>query len=228
MNISSPHILLVDDESSTLDFLSYNLNKHGFKVYTSTNGEDAIKHALKIQPQLILLDIMMPEMDGIETCLELRKNTELDNTIIVFLSARKEDYTKIVGFNAGADDFIEKPVATNVLITRLKALLKRIPFKQDNEIIEINGLKIIRDKYLVIKNGIKFTLPKKEFELLYLLAANSQKVHSREEILQKVWGEDSLIGDRTINVHISRLRNRLKFPIIRTVKGIGYCIRLDG
>jgi two-component system alkaline phosphatase synthesis response regulator PhoP len=227
MNSSVPTILLVDDEVNTLDFLGYNLNKHGFKVYTSTNGPDAIKKAKNIIPQLILLDIMLPEMDGIEICLELRKINELNNTVIAFLSARREDYTQIVGFEAGADDFIKKPVGINVLITRIKALLKRIKVIENKNIIEINGLKIIRDKYHVVKDGKTINLPRREFELLYLLASNPRKVFSRQEIMTIVWGIDSMIGDRTINVHISRLRNKLNFPIIKTVKGIGYCLRVE-
>ncbi|MBN2173707.1 MAG: response regulator transcription factor [Bacteroidales bacterium] len=227
MNITTPKILIVDDETYTLDFLGYNLNKQGFKVYTSTRGHDAITKAKKILPQLILLDIMMPEMDGIETCIELRKINELKDTLIALISARREDYTQIVGFEAGADDYIKKPIAINVLIVRLKALLKRLRNKENKEILEIDNIKIIRDKYVVVKDEEIINLPRREFELLYLLASNPRKIFTREEIMSKIWGDEAAIGDRTINVHISRIRNKLNFPIIKTVKGIGYCLRTD-
>jgi two-component system alkaline phosphatase synthesis response regulator PhoP len=224
MNNSDPSILIVYNELPMLKSLELNLGKHGFNVYTSTNGSDAIKKAKKINPQLILLDVMLPEIDGIETCIELRKINELRDTIIAFLTSRNEDYTQIIGFEAGADDFIKRPVTASVLITRLKALLKRVRFKEKTGVIEINGLKIIRDKFLVIKDNSTINLPRREFELLFLLASNPKKLFTREEIMSKVWGDDTLVGDKTINVHISRLRHKLDYPIIKTVKGVGYCL----
>ncbi|MCB0806415.1 MAG: response regulator transcription factor [Bacteroidales bacterium] len=215
-------ILLVDDESYTLEFLDYNLSKNGFRVFTTTNGIDAIRKAKEIQPGIIVLDIMMPEMDGIETCIELRKIKELKDTLIALLSGRNEDYTQIVGFEAGADDYIKKPVRMNVLIPRLKALRRRIRGGPEQKVTEIDDLKIILDKYAVVKDGKEISLPRREFELLWLLTQNPNKIFTRNEIFSQLWGDEALVGERTINVHISRLRKKIKTDIIKTVKGIGY------
>lgn len=228
MKYSDYKILLVDDEPDILEFLSYNLNKEGFKVYTASNGKKALSMATKNNPHLILLDVMMPEMDGIETCEELRKMPELKDTLVAFLTARGEDYSQIAGFEAGADDYIQKPVKPKVLISRIKALLKRA--KKFNEIINETADSIIhtgnividREKYIVFKNGEEIKLPKKEFELLVLLVSKIEKVHTRDEIFSKVWGEDVIVGDRTIDVHIRKLREKIGDEHIETVKGVGY------
>ena len=228
MNYSNYKILLVDDEPDILEFLSYNLKKEGFKVSTAKNGRKAVEIAIKIQPHLILLDVMMPEMDGIETCEEIRKIPELQNTIIAFLTARGEDYSQIAGFEAGADDYIKKPVKPKVLISRIKALLKRAKRfhesidKEHKNIISVGELVIDREKYIVLKKGNVIKLPKKEFELLVLLVSKVQRVHTRDEIFSKVWGDDVIVGDRTIDVHIRKLREKIGDKHIETVKGVGY------
>ena len=228
MNYSNYKILLVDDEPDILEFLSYNLKKEGFKVSTAKNGRKAVEIAEKFQPHLILLDVMMPEMDGIETCEEIRKIPELQNTIIAFLTARGEDYSQIAGFEAGADDYIKKPVKPKVLISRIKALLKRAKRfhenidKEHKNIIKVGELIIDREKYIVLKKGNKIKLPKKEFELLVLLVSKVQRVHTRDEIFSKVWGDDVIVGDRTIDVHIRKLREKIGDKHIETVKGVGY------
>jgi len=220
-------ILLVDDEPDILEFVSFNLNKENYEVNTCSNGKDALEKALNFKPDLILLDIMMPRMDGIETCEEMRKYNELNDVIIVFLSARSEDYSLIAGLNAGADDYITKPVKPKVLITKIKSLLRR---KSVDELSENNLLKPNKDKciiidkerYLVMKDKEEFLLPKKEFELLALLANSPKKLFTRDEIFRNVWGEDNYISDRTIDVHIRRIRKRIGHDVIKTVKGVGY------
>lgn len=215
-------ILLVDDEPDILEFLSYNLKAEGYNVFTAENGKRGIEIAEKKNPDLIILDVMMPEMDGIETCSEMRKIQKLKHTLIAFLTARNEDYSQIVGFDAGADDYITKPVKPKVLISRIKALLRRAGDKPEFNTIEVGGLQIDREKYLVRKGTQEIVFPKKEFELLALLASKPGRVFTREEILNKVWGEDVVVGDRTIDVHIRKLREKLGEEFIRTVKGIGY------
>lgn len=215
-------ILLVDDEPDILEFLSYNLKAEGYNVFTAENGKRGIEIAEKENPDLIILDVMMPEMDGIETCSEMRKIQKLKHTLIAFLTARNEDYSQIVGFDAGADDYITKPVKPKVLISRIKALLRRAGDKPEFNTIEVGGLQIDREKYLVRKGTQEIVFPKKEFELLALLASKPGRVFTREEILNKVWGEDVVVGDRTIDVHIRKLREKLGEEFIRTVKGIGY------
>lgn len=214
-------ILLVDDEPDILEFLTYNLNKEGYTTYTASNGKEAIEVAKKESPDLIILDVMMPDMDGIETCSEIRSIPELKNVMITFLTARSEDYSQIAGFDVGADDYINKPIKPRVLISRIKALLRR---SETSEVHaeDLGGIKIDRERYLVIKDGEEITLPKKEFELIDLLASKPGKVFTREVILDSVWGGDVVVGDRTIDVHIRKLREKLGENFIRTVKGIGY------
>lgn len=228
MKLTEQKILLVDDEKDVLEFISYNLNKEGYKVLTAHNGRDGIELARKFVPQLILLDVMMPRMDGMEACEELRKIRELDNTIIVFLTARGEDYSQIAGFKAGGDDYIVKPISPKVLISKIKALIRRrdrannSAEKQENVIIEQDDIILDREKYIVIKKGKKLSLPKKEFELLALLISKPERVFSRDEIFSKIWGDDVIVGDRTIDVHIRKLREKVGEKYIQTVKGVGY------
>ncbi len=217
----SNKILLVDDEPDILEFLSYNLKKENYYVFTASNGKEAIAIAKKEIPQLIVLDVMMPEMDGMEVCRELRKNEKLKDTLIAFLTARNEDYSQISGFDSGADDYITKPIKPSVFLSRVKALLRRAS-KTSSAIEDIGGIKIDREKYIVTKNGKEFSLPKKEFELLALLTSKPGRVFRREEILEKVWGNDVVVGDRTIDVHIRKLREKLGEDYFQTVKGVGY------
>ena len=219
-------ILIVDDEPDILEFLSYNIQKEGFKVYTAGTGREAIKIAREINPHLILLDVMMPEMDGIETCEIMRQDTKLQNTVIAFLTARGEDYSQIAGFEAGGDDYIAKPVKPKVLVSRIKALLKRFKpsTKQEAEekIIKQANLVIDKEKYIVVKNGKELVLPKKEFELLVLLISKPDRVFTRDEIFSSVWGDNIIVGDRTIDVHIRKLREKIGEEHIKTIKGVGY------
>lgn len=216
-------ILLIDDEEDILEILSYNLEKEGYHVTTATNGNDGIAKAKEIVPDLILLDVMMPEKDGIETCTGLRTIKELQNTLIVFLSARSEEFSQLAGFQAGANDYVVKIIKPKILISKINALLQ-LTSKVSNEakILKIGDLIIDKDNVKVTKNGQFFLLPKKEFDLLYLLASNTEKVFKREEILEKVWGNDVVVGERTIDVHIRRLREKLGIQTIQTMKGIGY------
>jgi two-component system alkaline phosphatase synthesis response regulator PhoP len=214
-------ILLVDDEPDIVDILSYNLEKEGYDVYSANNGRKALEVADDVRPDLILLDVMMPEMDGMETCLELRNNEKLSNTYIAFLTARGEDYSQIAGFDAGADDYISKPVKPRVLVSRIKAMLRRSSHEpKKNE--EVDGIFIDRDKYIVRIKDKELDLPKKEFELLSLLTSQPGKVFTREVILSTIWGEDVIVGDRTIDVHIRKLREKIGDKYIKTVKGVGY------
>ncbi|MGB3949005.1 MAG: response regulator transcription factor [Bacteroidia bacterium] len=223
-NNSEYKILLVDDEPDILEFLSYNLKKEGYVVYTAINGKEAINIAKKEHPHLIILDVMMPDMDGIETCRELREQSGLKNVVIAFLTARNEDYSQIAGFDVGADDYINKPIKPRVLVSRIKALLRRgsaVP-SAVSEKFDLGGLKIDRERYVVVKDNVDISLPKKEFELLALLASKPGKVFTREVILDTVWGGEVVVGDRTIDVHIRKLREKLGEDLIKTVKGIGY------
>ncbi len=217
-------ILLVDDETDILEFLGYNLKKEGYQVFSTTNGKEAIKMANDIRPHLIILDIMMPEMDGIETCNELKQNPSLENSIIIFLTARSEDYSQIAGFEAGADDYIAKPIKPKVLISRVKALLRRYndAGKPGSDIISVGSLTIDKERYVVISNDQEINLPKKEFELLLLLTSKPNKVFSREEIFNAVWGNNVIVGDRTIDVHVRKLREKIGLGNIKTIKGVGY------
>jgi two-component system alkaline phosphatase synthesis response regulator PhoP len=218
----SHKILLVDDEADILEFLSYNLKKEGYTIFTALSGEEAIQIAKKELPHLVLLDVMMPGLDGVEVCRELRQIKGLEETIIAFLTARSEDYSHVAGFDAGADDYINKPIKPRVLMSRIKALLRRYPSGNENELSDMGGLKIDRESYLVIKDGNEINLPRKEFELLSLLASKPGKVFAREEILNRVWGDEVVVGDRTIDVHIRKLREKIGEDFIRTVKGVGY------
>lgn len=219
-------ILLVDDEPDILEFIGFNLEKEGYQVYTSNNGKKAIEIAKEVHPHLIILDVMMPDLDGIETCREIRASEGLKNVVITFLTARGEDYSQIAGFDAGADDYITKPIKPRVLISRVNALLRRYNVTSSNNPesnkITIGDLIIDREAYLVTYQGSEFQLPKKEFELLALLASKPGKVYSRDKILKKVWGDEVVVGDRTIDVHIRKLREKLGDKYIRTVKGVGY------
>lgn len=216
-------ILLIDDEHDILEILSYNLEKEGYQVFTADNGTEGIEKAKEILPDLILLDVMMPDKDGIETCQELRKIRELQKTLIVFLSARSEEFSQLAGYQAGANDYVVKVIKPKILISKVNALLQLTTQAEDrSKVIEIGDLVIDKDNFRVSKKGQVFLLPKKEFDLLYLLASNTQKVFKREEILEKVWGNDVIVGERTIDVHIRRLREKLGDGSIQTLKGIGY------
>ena len=216
-------ILLIDDEQDILEILSYNLEKEGYDVSTASIGIQGIEKAREIIPDLILLDVMMPEKDGIETCQDLRKIKELQQTLIVFLSARSEEFSQLAGFQAGANDYIVKIIKPKILISKVNALLQLTSRVSDStKNIEIGDLIIDKNNFRVSKAGQQFLLPKKEFDLLYLLASNTDKVFKREEILEKVWGNDVIVGERTIDVHIRRLREKLGLRTIQTLKGIGY------
>ncbi|MCF8364850.1 MAG: response regulator transcription factor [Bacteroidales bacterium] len=227
METENHKILLVDDEKDILEFLGYNLKKEGYTVVTARNGKDAIKIAKEENPHLIILDVMMPKLDGIETCGEIRSIPELSNTIIVFLTARGEDYSQIAGFDAGADDYITKPVKPKVLISRIKALLRRYQVPEEkSEEIKFKDIIIDRERYLIIKGDQEISLPKKEFELLMLLASKPNKVFTREEIFSRVWGNDVIVGDRTIDVHVRKIREKVGLDSIKTIKGVGYKMEL--
>lgn len=219
-------ILLVDDEADILEFLSFNLDQEGFQVFTAQNGKEAIEKANEVLPHLIILDVMMPEMDGMEACEVLRQDEKFNKTIIAFLTARGEDYSQIAGFDAGADDYIAKPVKPKVLVSRIKALLKRYDSnsedKKEDLVIKQSDIVIDREKYQVTKNGIELTLPKKEFELLVLLISKPDRVFTRDAIFSSVWGNDIIVGDRTIDVHIRKLREKIGENHIKTIKGVGY------
>ncbi len=220
-------ILLVDDDPDILEFVSFNLRKVNYEVNICNSGKVALEMAFLNRPDLVLMDVMMPGMDGIEVCEEMRKHSELNDVIIVFLSARSEDYSLIAGLNAGADDYITKPIKPKVLITKIKSLLRRKSVDEllKNEVslpIRNRSIVIDKERYLVIKDETEFFLPKKEFELLALLANNPKKLFARDEIFRNVWGEDNYISDRTIDVHVRRIRKRIGHNVIKTVKGVGY------
>ena len=216
-------ILLVDDEPDILEFLSYNIRKEGYKVFTANNGEEGVKLTQQLSPSLILLDVMMPKMDGIETCQIIRKDLNITQPIIAFLTSRAEDYAQIAGFEAGADDYISKPIRPRLLLSKIESLLRRLD-KSHGIVIEseVNSLKIDREKFLIEISGKQIILPKKEFELLELLASRPGKVFNREQILSIVWGNETIVGERTIDVHIRKLREKLGDEYISTIKGVGY------
>ncbi len=221
MNTKDIKILLVDDEPDILEIVGYNLSNEGYQVITAENGVEAVKKAKKELPQLIILDVMMPEMDGIEACETIRKNPELKDVVITFLTARGEDYSQVAGFDAGADDYITKPIKPKVLVSKVKALLRR--FKEDvKDTVKVGNLVINRDEYKIILKGEEIILPRKEFELLSLLASKPGKVFKRDEILDKVWGNEVVVGGRTIDVHIRKLREKIGDKSFKTVKGVGY------
>ena len=215
-------ILLVDDEPDILEIISYSLESAGYKIYKANNGLEAIKIAKKIIPDLIIMDLMMPHMNGIDACDAIRKSDNLNDVIITFLSARGEDFSKIAGFEAGADDYITKPIKPKVLLSKVKALLRRKNSEQVQTIIQINDLIIDRSKYSVNLKGIELNLPRKEFELLYLLVSSPNTVFTREKILDVVWGSDVIVGDRTIDVHIRKIREKIGASSFKTIKGVGY------
>lgn len=226
-NMTGHTILLVDDEQDILDFLSYNLQKEGYKVFTALNGEEALKLVRQISPSLILLDIMMPKMDGIETCQLIRKDLQFEQPIIAFLTSRAEDYSQVAGFEAGADDYITKPIRPRLLVSKVSSLLRRLDRAVEATDNTSSLLKINRDKYLVELNENKIILPKKEFELLEMLASRPGNVFTREQILSTVWGNEAIVGERTIDVHIRKLREKLGNDYIRTIKGVGYTFSED-
>jgi len=218
-------ILLVDDEPDILEFLSYNLKKDDYQVYTANNGEQGIEIAKKINPDLIILDVMMPKMDGIETCEKMRATKSLEKAIIVFLTARAEEYSQIAGLEVGADDYITKPIKPKLFVSKVKSLLRRaIDEEADaNQIIEVDAhLKIDKERYLVIYKDIEFYFPKKELELLILLTTKKDKVFTRDEIFTNIWESDVIVGDRTIDVHIRKIREKIGNKYIETIKGVGY------
>ncbi|MBZ9652439.1 response regulator transcription factor [Psychroflexus montanilacus] len=223
MKKSDITILVVDDDPDILEILSYNLNAEGYKVVTAENGLEAVKKAKKKKPQLVILDVMMPEMDGIEACEQIRETKGLENTIITFLTARGEDYSQVAGFDAGADDYITKPVKPKVLMSKVKALLRRFKSgSSEKNIVEIGDIIINRDEYKISNQGTEMTLPRKEFELLSLLTSEPNKVFKRDDILNTVWGNEVVVGGRTIDVHIRKLREKLGDDKFKTVKGVGY------
>lgn len=216
-------ILLVDDEPDILEIVEYNLSAEGYKVITADNGAQGVRLAKKKKPHLIILDVMMPEMDGIEACEQIRKVPELYDTIITFLTARGEDYSQMAGFDAGADDYITKPIKPKVLVSKVKALLRRFKDNGDSSnVVTLGDLVINRDEYKIIKDDEEIILPRKEFELLSLLASVPGRVFKREEILDRVWGNDVVVGGRTIDVHIRKLREKIGDDSFKTVKGVGY------
>ena len=216
-------ILLVDDEPDILEIVGYNLSSEGYQIITAENGFEAVKKAKKEKPHLIILDVMMPEMDGIEACEQIRKNPDLNDTIITFLTARGEDYSQLAGFEAGADDYITKPIKPKVLVGKVKALLRRMKEEETSEsVLKIGSLIINREEYKISLKGEEIILPRKEFELLSLLANKPGKVFKREEILDKVWGNEVIVGGRTIDVHIRKLREKIGDKSFKTVKGVGY------
>lgn len=224
MNNNEIRILLVDDEPDILEIVGYNLSTEGYEVFTAKNGVEAVAKAKKKQPHLIIMDVMMPEMDGIEACGIIRNTKGLENIIITFLTARGEDYSQVAGFDAGADDYITKPIKPKVLVSKVKALLRRLKDEADGseEITKVGSIVINREEYKIVNKGQEIILPKKEFELLALLASKPSKVFKREVILDKVWGNEVVVGGRTIDVHIRKLREKIGDEHFKTVKGVGY------
>ncbi|MDC3306179.1 response regulator transcription factor [Flavobacteriales bacterium] len=215
-------ILLVDDEPDILEIVGYNLKKEGYEITTANDGVQAIEKAIKHKPHLIIMDVMMPSMDGIEACEKIREIPELSKTIITFLTARAEDYSQIAGLEAGADDYITKPVKPKILLSKVKALLRRLDDNTSTKNKVLRGIEIDTEKYKVVKEGVEVRLARKEFELLQLLFSAVGKVFTREQIMNTVWGTDVFIGDRTIDVHIRKLREKLGDEFIETIKGVGY------
>lgn len=227
MQQSNHTILLVDDEPDILEFLSYNLKKNGYTVFTANNGEEGIQEAIRTKPDLIILDVMMPKLDGIETCEQMRAIDELGHPLIVFLTARSEDYSQISGLEVGADDYITKPIKPKIFISKVKSLLRRAytnSLESDiNPILQVDEhLRIDKERYLVIFNEQEFSFPRKEFELLLLFTSKINKVFTREEIFSKVWEANVIVGDRTIDVHIRKIREKIGNDYIQTIKGVGY------
>ncbi|HOK51425.1 MAG: response regulator transcription factor [Bacteroidales bacterium] len=224
MEVENKKILIVDDEEDILEFVSYNLRKEGYQLFTAQNGRDAIRSAKEHIPHLILLDVMMPDMDGIETCREIRNIPELQACIIAFFTARNEDYSLIAGLDAGADDYITKPIRPRVLVSKVAALLRRHNTQKtaSERVITRGKIVIDSEKYLVFLEGKEVFLPRKEFELLHLLASKPGRVFTRDEIFNRIWSDDVIVSDRTIDVHIRKIREKLGDEVIKTVKGVGY------
>jgi two-component system alkaline phosphatase synthesis response regulator PhoP len=227
INMENPYkILVVDDENDILEFIEYNLKKEGYEVHLAHNGQEGIEVGKKVKPDLVLLDVMMPVMDGIEACKLMKTDKNFSKSFIVFLTARAEEYSEIAGFNAGADDYIAKPIKPRVLLSRISAILRR----KNKEVVEakltVGDLVIDRETFLVYRGNHKIPLARKEFELLYLLAGKPGKVFTREHILEKVWGDEVLVVDRTIDVHIRKIREKIGDDYIGTVKGVGYKFEL--
>jgi two-component system alkaline phosphatase synthesis response regulator PhoP len=229
MKKSDIKILCVDDEPDILEILKYNLSNEGYDISIANDGLSAIKKAQEINPNLIIMDIMMPNMDGIQACENLRADEKFNDTIIMFLTARGEDYSHVAAYEAGADDYVTKPVKPKVLVSKVKGLLRRFKKVNDNDIniIEHNDIKIDKEKYKVYISGTTLILPRKEFELLYLLASKPDKVFKRDEIMENVWGGEVIVGDRTIDVHIRKLREKVGDKYIKTLKGVGYKFVID-
>ena len=216
-------ILLVDDDIDILEIVGFNLEAEGYEIIKAHNGKEAVQVAKKEIPNLIILDVMMPEMDGIEACEHLRKQPELKRTIITFLTARGEDYSQVAGFDSGADDYITKPIKPKLLVSKVKALLRRVKEEQPfNDVLKVGNIEINREEYKIVSDGVEIILPRKEFELFYLLASKPGKVFKREEILDKVWGNEVIVGGRTIDVHIRKLREKIGEELFKTIKGVGY------
>lgn len=216
-------ILLVDDDPDVIEIIKYNLDQEGYNVKTASNGNEALKKADKKIPHLIIMDVMMPDMDGIEACEHLRKDTRFNDTIIMFLTARGEEYSYVAAFDAGADDYVTKPIKPKIIVSKVKALLRRLKNEEQNQDkIQFGKLIIDKEQYEVTQDGKSFSLPKKEFELLYLLASKPEKVVKREKIMETVWGSEVVVGDRTIDVHIRKLREKVGDKYFKTVKGVGY------
>lgn len=224
----SKKILVVDDEVDILELLKYNLKKEGYNVKTVTNGIDAVETAKEFLPDLVLLDIMMPHQDGVETCRQLREQPEMDNTFIIFLTARSEEYSEVAAFDIGADDYITKPIKPRALMSRIGAMFRRGEVKsKDNALISVGDLTIDKTSYTILIRDKKITLPKKEFQLLYFLAQNPNKVFSRDDLLQNIWGTDVYVLARTVDVHIRKVREKIGEGFIRTVKGVGYKFEMN-
>lgn len=220
-------ILLVDDDADILEIVGFNLEAEGYQVLKANNGKEAVSIAKKEHPNLVILDVMMPEMDGIEACENMRKLPELQSTVITFLTARGEDYSQVAGFEVGADDYITKPIKPKLLVSKVKALLRRV--KEENpaeDVLRIGDIEINREEYKIVKDGEEIVLPRKEFELFYLLASKPGKVFKREEILDKVWGNEVIVGGRTIDVHIRKLREKIGDDLFKTIKGVGYKLEI--
>ncbi len=224
MESNGKKILIADDEPDIVEIIQFNLQNEGYEIYTAADGNEALEKANLLLPNLIILDIMMPFKTGIEVCRKLRENDKFDDTLIVFLTAINDDISQIKGLDIGADDYINKPVSTKVLVSRINALFRRMikPIDDDNKLIHVNGITIDPQRYIVIVQEKEITLAKKEFELLYLLASRPGKVFLRNEILTSVWGSDVIVGDRTIDVHIRKIRQKLGIDCVTTVKGVGY------
>ncbi|QXP73095.1 response regulator transcription factor [Tenacibaculum sp. HL-MS23] len=228
MNTNDVKILLVDDEPDILEIVGYNLKSEGYQVFTANNGAEGVKLAKKVSPHLILLDIMMPQMDGIEACQKIRSIKSLENVIISFLTARGEDYSQMAGFDAGADDYITKPVKPKILVSKVKSLLRRLKTADEKDATtKVGNIVINRDEYVVFQGDKKIALPRKEFELLSLLTSKPGKVFKREVILDSVWGNEVVVGGRTIDVHIRKLREKIGDDFFKTVKGVGYKFVLE-